>query len=91
MWFAANRRHGLFKRRVTTKLKLLSPPRALIPTRFTRGFSEERFDDSLDIRALALGALWLLRVVFLNGAHFAKFLVALTANVFVEGHTRTSG
>ena len=64
---------------------------ALIPARFTRGFSEERFDDFLDIRALAFGALWLLRVVFLNGPHLAKFLVALTANVFVEGHTRASG
>jgi hypothetical protein len=72
-------------------MKSQSPPRTLIPTRFTRGFREERFDDFLDICALALGALWFRSVVFLNGQHFAKFLVAIAANVFVEGHKRTSG
>jgi hypothetical protein len=35
--------------------------------------------------------LWLLRVVFFNGQHFVKFLVAGTTNVFVEGHSGTSG
>ena len=71
--------------------RLCVSPRALKPTSFTRGLSEERLDDFLDIRALAFGALWLLRVVLLNGTHFTKFLVAITANVFVEGHKRTSG
>ena len=40
--------------------------------------------------ALAFRALRLLRLVFLDGQHFVKFIVALPADVFVKGHARTS-
>ena len=58
---------------------------------FARGLGEEWLDDLLDIGALTLWTLRLLRFVFLNGQYFAKFFVAVTANVFVEGHSGTSG
>ena len=47
---------------------------------------EERFDDLFQIRALAFRAVQFLRVVLLEGQHFAKFLVAFAAEVFVERH-----
>ena len=55
-------------------------------SRLTRRLCEERLDDFFQVGALAFRAVHLLRLVFLDGQHFAKFVMALAADVFVEGH-----
>jgi hypothetical protein len=62
-----------------------------ITSRLTRCFGEEWLDNFLYIRAPAFRALRLLSFVLLDSQRFAEFLIALLANVFVEGHTVTSG
>jgi hypothetical protein len=57
-----------------------------IASRFTRGLRKERLDDSFQVGALAFRALQFLRLVFLDGQHFANFFMALAADVFVKGH-----
>ena len=48
--------------------------------------ANERLDDFFQVGALAFRAVYLLRLVFLDGQHFAKFFMALAADVFVKGH-----
>jgi hypothetical protein len=40
----------------------------------------------LYLAALALRAMNLLAIMFFDGQDFGKFLAALTARIFVEGH-----
>jgi hypothetical protein len=55
-------------------------------SRLTRRLREERLDDFFQVGALAFRAVHLLGLVFLDGQHFAKFVMALAADVFVKGH-----
>ena len=55
-------------------------------SRLTRRFREERLDDFFQVGALAFRAVHLLGLVFLDGQHFTKFVMALAADVFVKGH-----
>jgi hypothetical protein len=55
-------------------------------SRLTRRLREERLDDFFQFGALAFRAVHLLRLVFLDGQHFTKFVMALAADVFVKGH-----
>jgi hypothetical protein len=59
-----------------------------IALRLTRRLREERLDDFFQFGALAFRAVHLLRLVFLDGQHFVKFVMALAADVFVKGHRR---
>jgi hypothetical protein len=62
-------------------------PRTLrsIASRLTRRLREERLNDFIQVGTLAFRAVHLLRLVLLDGQHFAKFVMALTADVFVKG------
>jgi hypothetical protein len=55
-------------------------------SRLTRRFREERLDDFFQVGALAFRAVHFLGLVFLDGQHFTKFVMALAADVFVKGH-----
>jgi len=57
-----------------------------IASRLTRRLCEERLDDFFQVGPLAFRAVYLLRLVFLDGQHFSKFFMALAADVFVKGH-----
>ena len=57
-----------------------------IASRLTPRLREERLDDFFQVGALAFRAVHLLRFVFLDGQHFAKFILALAADIFVKGH-----
>ena len=57
-----------------------------IASRLTRRLCEERLDDFFQVGPLAFRAVYLLRLVFFDGQHFAKFFMALAADVFVKGH-----
>jgi hypothetical protein len=57
-----------------------------IASRLTRRLREERLDDFFQFGALAFRAVHLLRLVFLDGQHFTKFVMAVAADVFVKGH-----
>ena len=58
-----------------------------IASRLTRRLCEERLDDFFQVGPLAFRAVYLLRLVFLDGQRFAKFFMALAADVFVKGHS----
>ena len=56
-------------------------------SRLALDLCEERLDDFFQVGALAFRAVYLLRLVFLDGQHFAKFFMALAADIFVKGHS----
>jgi hypothetical protein len=60
--------------------------RQSIASRLARRFRKERLNDFFQVGALAFWAVHLLRFVFLDGQHFAKFIVTLAADVLVKGH-----
>jgi hypothetical protein len=66
---------------------LLNTPQSIAP-RLTRRFRKEWLDDFFQVDALAFWASQLLRVVFLNGQHLVKFIMAVATDVFVKGHER---